>query len=88
MITDTIAPPLALRFRAITHPAIARLRDAGYDVTLIDEAHGVALRVCRADIDLVVRAATAGAVLDWVALWLQSRGKESADASYDAIRLV
>lgn len=85
MITDTIDSPIALRsnalrFRAITHPIIAALRAAGYTVALVDEVDGVALRVIRADIDLVVRAATAGAALDWVGLWLQSKCKESADA--------
>lgn len=77
MITEsTIASLYALPRRAVSHPIIATLRATGYTVALRDEPGGVALCVCRADIDLTLRAATAGAALDWVALWLQSRGKE------------
>ena len=63
--------------RAITHPVIAALRDAGYTVTLQDEASGVAVRVSRGDLDLVVRAREAGAALAWVELWMQSKSKEA-----------
>ena len=66
----------ALRSRAITHPVIARLRDAGYTVTLQDEESGVAVRVSRDDLDLVVRAREAGAALAWIELWMQSKSKE------------
>ncbi len=66
----------ALRSRAITHPVIAALRDAGYTVTLIDEASGVAVRVSRGDLDLVVRAREAEAALGWIELWMQSKNKE------------
>ena len=72
---------IPLPARAITHPVIAALRDAGYTVTLQDEASGVAVRVTRGDLDLVVRAREAGAALAWVGQWLVSvqAGERSSD---------
>lgn len=62
--------------RAITDPIIGELRSAGYAVALRDELSGVALRVTRGDLELVVRASCERTALVWVAQWLESRMKE------------